>query len=182
MGLNKASEEKTMRRLILTFGLLAYSISTANAQVPQQPSPGVQPGQLGPFDQFGPFTTPNNVMPNIYNPQYQPLSPYLNTVRGTNPAVDYYFLTRPGTVGMGGRGSSGGPFMAQGGNRMVFFPQLASAPEPFQQPGMGSPGSVLPPAGHQVVFSNTLGYFPSAFGQAGARGGLAGLGGQGPKK
>jgi hypothetical protein len=65
---------------------------------------------------------------------------------------------------------------------MMFFPQLASAPEPFQQGGVSSPGSVLPPAGHPVVFNNTLGYFPSPFGQAGARGGLAGLGGQGQKK
>jgi hypothetical protein len=124
-------------------------------------------------------------MPNIYNPQTQPLSPYLYTVRGNNPAVDYYFGTRPGTIGMGGRGSGGVPFMAMGGSRMTFFPQLANAPEPFQQPGVGAIGgtpSVLPAAGHPTVFNNTVGYFPSPFGQAGGnRSGLAGVG-QGLKK
>lgn len=171
-----------MKRLIITVSLLACSIGEVNAQVPQQPYSGMQPGQLGPFDQYGPFTNPNNFMPNIYNPQTQPLSPYLYTVRGGNPAVDYYFGTRPGTIGGGNRGMGGAPFMAMGGNRMVFFPQLASAAEPFQQPGVTSPGSVLPAAGHQVVFNNTLGYFPSPFSQAGARSGLSGLPGQNQKK
>jgi hypothetical protein len=176
-----------MRLLMFAFGLVACSITTAGAQLPQQPPPGPQPGQVppgqyGPFDQFGPFPNQNNFMPNIYNPQTQPLSPYLYGVRGTNPAVDYYFGTRPGTVGMGGRGSGGGPFMAQGGSRPAFFPQLAYAPEPFQQ-GVTSVNSVLPPAGHPVVFNNTLGFFPSAFGQAGgSRSGLAGVGGIGQKK
>src|SRR6185437_7592805 len=54
-------------------------------------------------------------MPNIYNQQTQPLSPYLNMFRGAgNPAAGYYFGTRPGTVG--GRGGYGmAPNMAFGG-------------------------------------------------------------------
>jgi hypothetical protein len=164
---------------MLALGVVACSLATASAQLPQQPPPSATQGQYGPFDQFGPFYNPNNFMPNIYNPQYQPLSPYLYGVRGTNPAVDYFFGTRPGTLGMGNRGSGGAPFMAMGGNRAMFFPQLAYAPEPFQT-GVTSPGSVLPPAGHPVVFNNTMGYYPSAFGQGGRmRSGLAGLGGQG---
>jgi hypothetical protein len=176
-------ERTTMRSTIFTLGLLACSLTAANAQPPTQPSPGgMQP--IGPVDPFGPSSNfnQNNFMPNIYNPQYQPLSPYLYGVRGTNPAVDYYFGTRPGTLGMGPRGSGGSPFMAMGGNRMMFFPQLANAPEPFQT-GITSQGSVLPPAGHPVVFNNTMGYYPSAFGQAGGRRpGLAGIGGSGQSK
>jgi hypothetical protein len=174
-----------MRRLLLTIGLLTGSVTTAQAQQPpQQPPPGGVPGQYGAFEQFGPFNNylQNNFMPNIYNPQNQPLSPYLYTVRGANPAVDYYFGTRPGTLGMGNRGTGGAPFMAMGGNRMMFFPQLAYAPEPFQA-GVTSQGSVLPPAGHPVVFNNTMGYYPSSFGQAGGRRpGLAGIGGSGQQK
>jgi hypothetical protein len=61
---------------------------------------------------------------------------------------------------------------------MMFFPQLANAPDPFGS-GITSAGSVLPPAGHAVVYNNTMGYFPSPFGQAGGnKPGLAGLGGQ----
>jgi hypothetical protein len=181
-----------MVRSTSALGLLIGCIATANAQFPQT-NPGIQPGQQqpqqqgqtfqpGPFDQFGQFPSQNNFMPNIYNPQTQPLSPYLYGVRGSNPAVDYYFGTRPGTVGGGGRGMGGAPFMATGGYRPMFFPQLANAPEPFAQAGVTSPNSVLPPAGHPVVFSNTLGFFPSPFGQAGGRSGLAGLGGVGQKK
>jgi hypothetical protein len=117
-----------------------------------------------------------NYMPNIYNPQNQPLSPYLNMLRGGNAATNYYYGVRPGTVGMGGRGFGGAPFMAWGGNRMMFFPQLAIAPDPLSDT-TGQPASVLPPAGHPVVFSNTMGFFPSPYGQAGgSRPGLAGLG------
>jgi hypothetical protein len=170
-----------MLRSALALGLAACTFNAVNAQMPQQPGGG---GQYGPFDQFGPFgpfSNPNNFMPNIYNPQTQPLSPYLYGVRGTNPAVDYYLGTRPGTIGMGNRGGGGAPFMAMGGNRMMFFPQFASGPDPFQTGGTAA-GSVLPPAGHPVVFNNTMGYYPSSFGQGGGRRpGLGGIGGTGSK-
>jgi hypothetical protein len=177
-------EETTMRRLILSFCFLACSSAVANAQFPQQPAQGGLTGQYGPYDLFWQNANPNNFMPNIYNPQTQPLSPYLYSVRNNNPAVDYYFGTRPGTIGGGSRGYGGAPFIAPGGNRTLFFPQLASAPEPFQTPGVtqGAP-SVLPPAGHQAVFNNTLGFYPSPFGQAGgSRLGIGGMGGQSQQK
>lgn len=174
-----------MRRILIICGLLTCTAATTRAQLPQ-PGYGAgqqgQPGQYGPFDQFQPYVNPNQFMPNIYNPQTQPLSPYLYTVRGNNPAVDYFFGTRPGTLGMGSRGGGGAPFMAPGGgSRMTFFPQLQYGPDPLQS-NVTSENSVLGPAGHPVVFSNTLGYFPSAFGQAGARSGLSGFGGAGQKK
>jgi hypothetical protein len=118
-----------------------------------------------------------NFMPNIYNPQNQPLSPYLNMLRGGNAATNYFYGVRPGTLGMGGRGYMGAPFMAWGGNRMMFFPQLAMAPDPTEEQIDPKSRSVLPPAGHPVVFNNTMGFFPSPFGQAGmSRAGLSGLG------
>jgi hypothetical protein len=174
-------------RLSLTIGTVLAFAGTAATQYPAQPYPGTQYGpgvqsgqygygQYGQYGQYGPGFNPNNFMPNIYNPQNQPLSPYLNLLRGGNAATNYYYGVRPGTVGMGGRGYGGAPFIAFGGNRMLFFPQLAAAPDPTAEPG-GQAGSVLPPAGHPVVFNNTMGFFPSPFGQAGgSRPGLSGLG------
>jgi hypothetical protein len=145
----------------------------ASAQYPGQPGAG---GGYMPIN-------PNNFMPNVFNPQTQPLSPYLNLLRGNDPATDYYYRVRPGTVGMGNRGFGGAPFAAGGGNRPLFFPQLAGGIDP-----VSTGDYVLPPAGHAVVFGNTMGYFPGGpAGQAGgARAGLAGLGsgsrGAAPKK
>jgi hypothetical protein len=144
------------RYLIVTAAALALS-GIASAQYPT------------------PFYQPPPVMPNIYNPVNQPLSPYLNLLRGGNPSVNYYYGVRPGTVGGTGQ-SLGAPFTAAGGNRQLFFPQLASAPDPLQPREIGV-GDVLPPAGHPVVFNNTGGYFPSAGGgRGGTRPGLAGVG------
>ena len=148
-------------------------LGSAGAAAAQPPTPSYTPQQIQqafqqPFNQ-GPF------MPNIFNPVNQPLSPYLNLLRGGNPSVNYYYGVRPGTVG-GFGGGIGAPFTAGGGNRAPFFPQLASAPDPLLSPESG-PGAGLPPAGHPVVFNNTGGYFPSPYGNRGApRPGLAGAG------
>jgi hypothetical protein len=162
-------------RVILTIAAALVLTGTAAAQYPTQPLPGPQ---------YGPMLNPNNFAPNFFNPQTQPLSPYLNLLgQGANPAVDYYYRVRPGTVGMAPRGFGGAPFVAPGGNRPVFFPQLAQAPDPLGAGPSGQPGDVLPPAGHGVVFGNTMGFFPSAFGQAGgARSGLAGVGASRPRR
>ena len=150
------------RYLIVAAAVLGLT-GVAPAQYPQYPYP------------TAPFYPPSAVMPNIYNQQYQPLSPYLNLQRGGNAAVNYYYGVRPGTVGGTGQ-TIGAPFTAAGGNRQLFFPQLASAPDPLQPREAGA-GDVLPPAGHPVVFNNTGGYFPSPFGSRGAmRPGLAGVG------
>ena len=114
-------------------------------------------------------------MPNIYNQQTQPLSPYLNMSRN-NPAANYYFGTRPGTVG-GGRGYGGAPFMAMGGMRPPFPIQMT--PEEVPPLPEAEEGYTLPPAGHAVMYGNTLGFFPSPFGYGryGMRGmGMGGMG------
>src|SRR5438552_3890625 len=87
------------------------------------------------YPQYPPLN-PANVMPNVYNPQYQPLSPYLNLLRGGNSGVNYYYGVRPGTLG--GAGSIGGAGMlAPGGMRMPFMPQLASTPDAVELPERG---------------------------------------------
>ncbi|WP_439632285.1 hypothetical protein [Gemmata sp.] len=166
-------------RYLLTLAAAGVCVGAASAQFPAQPSPGTQP--QGPqYPAFGGTPlNPNTVMPNVYNPATQPLSPYLNLLRGGNAGVNYFYGVRPGTVGGWGGGGGGAPFMAGGGARTSFFPQLAAAPDPLETVGLD--GAVLPPAGHPVVFSNTMGYFPSPAGQAGgARSGLAGLGARRP--
>jgi hypothetical protein len=159
-----------MTRLLLTAATVLATAGAAAAQFqPPYPQPFQQPFQPGPF-----YQTPL-VQPNIFNPANQPLSPYLNLLRGGNSAANYYYGVRPGTIGGTGLGL-GAPFTAVGGNRQMFFPQLAGAPDPFQAPEVGV-GDVLPPAGHSVVFNNTMGYFPSPFNRGGGmRGGLSGVG------
>lgn len=153
-----------MNRYLFATVLALGAAGAASAQYPTQPY----------------YYQPPGVMPNIYNPQYQPLSPYLNLSRGGNPAANYYYGVRPGT--MGGTGQTlGAPFTASGGNRQPFFPQLAAA-DPSQPREVGE-GSVLPPAGHAVTFNNTMGYFPSPFGNRGAaRPALAGMGARGARR
>ncbi|HVK08099.1 MAG TPA: hypothetical protein VM597_04915 [Gemmataceae bacterium] len=166
-----------MRTAILTVGLVCAAASPAAAQFPSQPLPGG--GYVTPVN-------PNNFMPNIFNPLTQPVSPYMNLLRGGggNLAADYYYGVRPGTVGIAPRTFSGPAAMGGGGNRTLFFPQLASAPDPLGSGAVGGfGGDVLPPAGHQVVFGNTMGFFPGPQGQAGSgRAGLAGIGNTSPPR
>jgi hypothetical protein len=149
--------------------LAAMCLLGAAASAPAQ----FQQNQYGGYPQLNPA----NVMPNVYNPQYQPLSPYLNMNRGGNPAVNYYYGVRPGTVG--GAGSFGGAAMlAPGGMRAPFMPQLASTPDSVELPDR-SEGYTVPPAGHPVVFNNTLGYYPfSGMGMMGRGRSGFGMGGQ----
>ena len=148
--------------------LSTSAAASAQYQYPGQPYPTAPSAQ----QQYFP---PGSVMPNIYNPATQPLSPYLNLLRGGNPGVNYYYGVRPGTPGGFGQ-VIGVPHTAPGGNRQLFFPQLASAPDPLQ-PREAGVGDVLPPAGHPVVFNNTMGYFPGVGARGGSvRPGLSGIG------
>jgi hypothetical protein len=161
-------------RLLFMIGLPGIFATGAFAQQPGPFQTQTYPLQGLQFRQYGPTGNPN-VMPNIFNPQTQPLSPYLNLLRGGNVATNYFFAVRPGTIGLTPRGVGGAPFLAPGGNRMLFFPQFATSPDPTMG-GVDSP-TALPPAGHPVVFGNTMGFFPTPFGQAGgARPALSGLG------
>jgi hypothetical protein len=113
-----------------------------------------------------PTVNPQNVMPNIYNPRTQPLSPYLNLLRGGSAGVNYYYGVRPGTTGGGamyGAGAGGGL-----GPRVGGFPFQYTADDALLLPEPGE-GYALPPAGHPTVFNNTLGYFPGGPGAGGPR-------------
>ncbi|QDU22186.1 hypothetical protein [Urbifossiella limnaea] len=158
-----------MRTTILSAAALLGLAATAAAQQPGGfPSGGLNYGVPG-----YPTFNPQNAMPNIYNPRTQPLSPYLNLMRGGSPGVNYYYGVRPGTTGGGatyGAGGSGGVGPRAGGFQFQYTPDDALLlPEPGE-------GYVLPPAGHPTVFNNTLGYFPSGPGAGGA-----GMGGQRPR-
>jgi hypothetical protein len=175
-----------MTRFLLATAVAISTAGIASAQFAQPYGYGGGYGGYGPggyggggygggFGYSGGYSV---VQPNIYNPVNQPLSPYLNLLGngGGNIASRYYYGVRPGTMGGFGQGGIGAPFTAFGGNRPLFFPQLASAPDPDQPREVGV-GDVLPPAGHPVMFNNTAGYFPSPFGyRGGARSGLGGLG------
>jgi hypothetical protein len=171
-----------MTRFVLTTAAALATAGLAAAQ-PYQGGAYQYPytqSSLGPYYQ-APSAT---VMPNIYNPVNQPLSPYLNLLRGGNTGVNYYYGVRPGTAGGTGFGI-GAPFTAAGGNRMLFFPQLINAPDPLEALAENgtSPPPALPPAGHPSVFNNTLGYFPTPYGNRGGgmmRSGLAGAGNRAP--
>jgi hypothetical protein len=157
-----------MRAKIL--GALAGVCGFAAAGLGQQPTmPGAPPGPGYAVPGY-PTLNPANVMPNIYNPRTQPLSPYLNLLRGGNPGVNYYYGVRPGTVG-GGAAFGAASAVAPGGMRAAFPFQYS--PEDLTLPEPGE-GYTLPPAGHPVVFMNTLGYFPGPTAGRGPQPGLAG--------
>ena len=131
-------------------------VAPAAAQFPgQYPGGGGQPG-------FTP--NPNQYQPNIYNRQNQPLSPYLNLLRGQgNPGIDYYYGVRPG-LNSGGQpfgGQSGGG-LGQGGSnnsqmRTGYLPQAGFAttePIPLPDPGQEV---ILSPSGHGVSYGNFSG-------------------------
>jgi hypothetical protein len=138
-----------MKRIALAALSLALVPAAARAQVPGQVSP-------------------NAYAPNMYNRQAQPLSPYLNMLRGGNPAVNYYYGVRPGTQ----PGAFTGMFAQNAaGPRQTFFPVVDTLADLTEEPQ--SPLRVAP-TGHPVGFNNTLNYFGPTSGQVFARGGQPG--------
>ncbi len=148
--------------------------SVAFAQFPgSQPifPPQFQPNQGG--------MVPPNIQQNIYNRGTQPLSPYLNLLRGQgNAGVDYYFGVRPGTP------NGGQPFNQQiprGGAlntsqmRQGYLPQAGVAsfePLPLPDPNQDV---ILPPSGHGVAYGNVFGISNTGvpgMNTAGSRGGF----------
>ncbi|MFO0847687.1 MAG: hypothetical protein U0871_03865 [Gemmataceae bacterium] len=94
--------------------------------------------------------------PNFYNRANQPLSPYLNLLRGSNPSVNYFYGVRPG-LGAGGSPIGGGfganfPVQMsalQGG----FNPALAvPTQEPQEGPPAGRPLPYIPASTHPVIY------------------------------
>jgi hypothetical protein len=121
------------------------------------------------------LTGPTNTggyAPNMYNRAGQPLSPYLNLLRGGNNAVNYFYGVRPGTqpnafTGMFGTGG--------GGQRMTFFPGADVMADLLEDP---RDATRVNPTGHPAGFNNTLNYFGPTSGQFFARGAQQQQGGQ----
>jgi hypothetical protein len=151
---------------IAVIGLTAL---TASAQ------PQSQYGGLSPNFQSTPYgSSYGQVSPyglnDYYNPSSQPLSPYLNLLRGGNPAVNYYYGVRPAQ----NQNAYGQPFVgATGmGGRQTFFPQVDTLSDLE-----GEPKTVgMRPTGHPFGFNNTLSYF----GPTGSGMNRNNAGGQGP--
>ena len=134
----------------LALGALALVASAARAQ-PPAPTPTPPP------------VNPSGFAPNMYNRQAQPLSPYLNLLRGGNSAVNYFYGVRPGTQ----PGAFTGMFSQAGaGPRQTFFPVVDTLADLLDEPPTGGR---VPPTGHPVGFGNTLNFFGPTAGQAFAR-------------
>lgn len=109
-------------------------------------------------------TNPSGYAPNMYNRSAQPLSPYLNLLRGGNTAVNYFYGVRPGT-----QPSAFSTMLGQssGGPRMSFFPGADTLADFADDPR--DPSKVAP-TGHGTTFNNTLNYFGPTSGQYFSRG------------
>jgi hypothetical protein len=122
-----------------------------------------------------------NYLPNYYNRQTQPLSPYLNLLRGTgNPGVNYYYGVRPGlpTGGLNTFGQVPPVQQPVGPQFGGFLPQSQIPYDPAGQtyePG-GQPVRLNSPS-HPVVFGNQYpahGGFSSVYAQNVSRTGFVG--------
>ena len=133
-----------MNRILLSTLALALVPAAARAQVPGQ-------------------VNPNAYAPNMYNRQAQPLSPYLNMLRGGNAAVNYFYGVRPGTqptafTGMFNQSATG--------PRQTFFPVVDTLADLTEDP---QAAMRVAPTGHAVGFNNPLNYFGPTSGQVFAR-------------
>jgi len=146
-----------MNRIVIVIGILAAG---AVALLPQAAH-----AQLS-----GPFN-PNGYAPNMYNRTAQPLSPYLNLLRGGNEAVNYFYGVRPGTQ----PNAFTGMFGTGGGQRQTFFPGADYLTDLLEEP---RDATKVSPTGHPAGFNNTLNYFGPTSGQFFARGGQQQQGGQ----
>jgi hypothetical protein len=156
-----------MFRGLLIIGGLLGTVSLSQAQF--APNPGFGGG----FPNNNNFV-PNNFMPNFFNRQSQPLSPYLNLLGGGNPGVNYFYGARPGLPtgsmrpgGLGGFGPTG-QFMQ---SRMGYLPLAGTQTQMLtQQSPVGQNLQVpkpnesvsLQPSAHPVYFAGATTFGPTA--------------------
>lgn len=113
-----------------------------------------------------PGAVPPNYAPNFYNRAQQPLSPYLNLLRGSNPATNYYYGVRPGlpTGGLNTFGQTPQYQPQVGPMYGGFLPQSQTpydATAQSYEPG-GQPIRLNSPA-HPVLFGNQFANHGSYF-------------------
>ena len=138
-----------------TLLILLATAATGRAQTygpqpaPQYPPQSPQQSMPG---------TAGVAMPSGYRP---PLSPYLNLLRGGDPAINYFYAVRPAVMnGVSPLGSlSGGRGFSQ--LRNGFLP---AANNPTQDPVVGTLGNeivpTLPSAGYPVSYGGLTRYSP----------------------
>ena len=131
-----------MTRTLLTLLTLAATAAAGRAQY-QNPGQYQQPSMPG---------TAGVPMPSNYRP---PLSPYLNLLRGGDPAINYYYAVRPALMnGVSPLGSMAGGTRGFSQLRNGFLP---AAGNPTQEP------VVIPLGGVEVPSFQTSGY-PVSYG------------------
>ncbi len=129
-------------------------------QLPGQ-VPGVNTGQGYP-------TVPGSAGIPMTRPFRPPLSPYLNLLRGGDPAVNYFYAVQPAVnAGASPLGSmTGGPSMGYSPLRSGFLPAAANpSQEPVPGPAAGVPIPSLPPSGHPVSYGGLNRYTPAGGGR-----------------
>jgi hypothetical protein len=146
-----------MKRLAAAILLLLLSAWPAAAQ-----GTGYIPNYTGQTGQFGgqnPYNSgQGQYLQDYYNRNSQPLSPYLNLLRGGNTAVNYFYGVRPGLM----QGAFGSPLNGGQGTlgRQTFFPQVDNL---YDTENVGKLDGI-PPTGHSIGFRNTLNYFGAGSG------------------
>ena len=158
-----------MRRVWLIVGGMAVGLmpGTAAAQTLTPPTTtGVSPWV--PTVRAGVTVSP--FAPNFYNRQQQPLSPYLNLLRGLDPATNYYYGARPG-LPTGNPPAVAAPVAPAGSQLRTGFLPAAANPtqETIELPGTNAEIPSLPPSGHPVVYGggpggSMMGRRPGVFG------------------
>lgn len=142
-----------MRRLLLMslFGLALFSATPEAAQAQGVAPSNVPSVGLAPPPQVG-------VLPNYFNRQVQPLSPYLRFFAPLDPAVNYYYDVRPAVQLSNRFGPANAGGFAPVGPRQTFFPNVGSfAP---LDPTLAPAGGGMSSTGHPTGFGNTQGYYP----------------------
>ncbi|MGL6074185.1 MAG: hypothetical protein ACRC8S_08490 [Fimbriiglobus sp.] len=134
----------------------------AKSAVAQSPTPRI-------------VNTPTAPMPAVYRP---PISPYLNLLRGGDPAINYYYAVRPGIMAGVNPTGSVTSMPSQSGNqlRSGFFPPPST--EPAKVPVVGPKVNSFTTSAHPVSFGGVNRYTPGtvsgAVGQSGGRVGFIG--------
>lgn len=159
-------------RIVAALASCCCLVTSGDSQAQSMPTGGYPP-------------TPFNAMPNFYNRQTQPLSPYLNLLRGGSVPVNYYYGVRPGlpSGGMTNAANVGGYGQA-GSNAGGFLPQANIAYDPnaplFE---IGGQPVQMRSAAHPALYGNQFaghGGFQSVYAQNVNRSGFQpgfGLGG-----
>ncbi len=138
------------------FGLVMLVGGLAAAGAIGQPGYGAGGGGYVPLTGGGVAPVPGaGFAPNPYNRQFQPLSPYLNLLRGGNPAVNYFYGVRPGLPGYGQTG--GGASAPQFGASQIrggFLPQASVVGgDPVEFPAGGAEVAGFQSVGIPATFS-----------------------------